>query len=397
MRRILDLTALVVLVVALVSVAGVRSKAPSQQPFPDGAEYANSAQRLADDQGYTTAVHGPVPEAPRYPPGTTLVLAPFAMVGHYPSNVALGGKVLALVYVLVMVGAAWGLGGPLAAAIAGLVVLISPFARESAAYTLSDGLVASLQVLMLPILRRLTPEGERLGGAMMGFASLVRLTAGVGLIATLAACPRPGIRRVLIWALPFLVGLALLQWALYGNPLYTGYDYWDVGFRQTFSLANVFGAQTGREGAAVYTDLLGGHLLGFVCPCRLGGSMVELNNFWFYPAILAGGFWVYAPPVLPLIGLWWAWRHRREPVGRYVLVLVVASLIVFDFYHFQAARFLAGPASVLVVLSAVAMADGVGAIGRRWTAPSVGPGRVGADRGGFTVDLPADAGSLKSP
>jgi 4-amino-4-deoxy-L-arabinose transferase-like glycosyltransferase len=378
-RRILDLTAAVILVVALVSVAGVRSKAPSQQPFPDGAEYADSAQRLADDQGYVTYVHGPVAEAPRYPPGLSLALAPFGMVGHYPSNIELGGKVLGLVYVLVMVGAAWGLGGPLAAAIAGLVVLISPFARENAAYTLSDGLVASLQVLMLPILRRLTPEGERLSGAMTGFASVIRLTAGVSLIATLAACPRSGIRRVLLWALPFLVGLGLLQWALYGNPLYTGYDYWDVGFRQTFSFANVFGAQTAREGAAVYTDLLGGHLMGFVCPCGVGGSIAQLNNFWFYPAVLAGGFWVYAPPVLPLLGLWWAWRHRREPVGRYALVLVFGSLLVFYFYLFQAARFVAGPASVLVVLSAVAIADGVRAFGRRWMTPSVGPGRVGGE------------------
>jgi hypothetical protein len=42
-------------------------------------------------------------------------------------------------------------------------------------------------------------------------------------------------------------------------------------------------------------------------------------------------------------------------VGRYALILVVANVLLFDFYLFQASRFMAGPASVLVVLAAVAL------------------------------------------
>ncbi len=49
-----------------------------QQPFPDSHEYADAARHLAAGDGYVTTVHGDGPRPPRYPPGFSLALVPFA-------------------------------------------------------------------------------------------------------------------------------------------------------------------------------------------------------------------------------------------------------------------------------------------------------------------------------
>jgi hypothetical protein len=355
-RRGIAVLAAAICVATLIDVERAPERPLAQQPFPDSAEYASSARSLALDKGFYTFIYKGRIQPPRYPPGYPFALAPFAAVGSYPRDVQRGAKFWALVYVLVSVMAAWVLGGPLAGALAGVFIGVSPFARDSAGLVLSDAFIAMLTVLALPLVRNATRSGARLAGAATGFAAIVRLTAGTNLIGLLAALPRRRFVTSLLWALPPLVGLGALQWLMFGSPLKTGYSYWGVS-SHFFSLSYATGDSVIREGPFIFPDHLHGDLLRFVCPCQNGGPQASLSNLAFYPALLAGLFWVYSPPLIPLLGLAYAWLHRRDPIGRYTLTVTSLSFLILLVYHFQGTRFMAGPATLLLVMAAVWLAE----------------------------------------
>lgn len=331
-------------------------RAPEQplalEPGPDAPEYASAAAALAHDKGFYTYLRPDSRQPPRYPPGYPMALSPFAAVGSYPRNVQRGAKSWAMIYVLIAVVAAWVLGGPIAGALAALFVGISPFARDAAGLVLSDAFVAALTVLMLPLLRVANRAGDRLAGAATGLATVARVTAGINLLALLATMPRRSYKRLLLFGIPWLLGLGLLQLVMFGSPLTTGYDYWGVS-AHFFSLSYITGSSVIREGPSIFPDRLNGELLSFICPCQVGGPQASLPNLTFYPLALAGIFWIFSPPLVPLIGLAYSWRIRSDPVGRYALIVTVCTLALFEVYQFQAARFLAGPATVLLVLACV--------------------------------------------
>jgi hypothetical protein len=355
-RRIAALLAALSLAAVLVHVERAPERPLAAQPFPDSAEYSSSARSLALGDGFYTNAHQNSRQPPRYPAGYPMALAPFAAVGHYPRDVQRGAKFWAMVYVLVAVIAAWALGGPLAAMLAALFVGISPFAHDAAGLVLSDVFIAAMTVLMLPLLRYVNRPGARLAGAATGFAALARLTAGINLIALLAAWPRTSRKSIVWFVLPSLVGLGLLQWLMFGSPLKTGYSYWGVS-GHFFSLDYSISDSVVREGPFIFPDRLNGDLLNWVCPCQVGGPQATMANITFYPALLAGLFWVFSPPLIPLLGLLYAWRRRREAVGRYALVVTALSLLVFIVYDYQGTRFMAGPATVLTVLASVWLAE----------------------------------------
>ncbi len=285
-----------------------------------------------------------------------MALAPFASSGSYPGDIQRGAKFWALFYVLAVVAASWVLGGPLAAIVGGLFVGFSPFARDSAGLVLSDIFVAALMVVVMPLLKPVSRSGARLAGALAGLATVARLTAGVSIVGLLAALPRRYYKPMLMFALPPLIGLALLQWALFGSPTDTGYNYW--GFAShVFSLGYVAGHSVVRGGPFIFPDRLNGALLNWICPCQPGGPQASLPNFTFYPLQLASVFWVFSPPFVPLLGLLYAWRRRSEPVARYALMVTGLSLIVFIPYLYQETRFIAGPTTVLTVLASVWIAE----------------------------------------
>ena len=292
-----------------------------------------------------------------------MALAPFAAIGSYPRNVQRGAKFWAMMYVLVSVIAAWSLGGPFAAIIAAVFIGTSPFAKDAAGLVLSDAFTATMAVLVLPLLRYTNRSGARLAGAASGFSMLARLTGGINLIALLASLPRRYFKPALLFALPSILLLALLQWALFGNPLETGYSYWGVA-SHNFSLSYLTGHSV-REGPFIFPDLLGGKLLSSICPCQLGGPQASMPNLTFYPALLTGLFWVFSPPLVPLVGLVYAWHHRREAIGRYVLLVTGLSLLVFGVYFYQGTRFMAGPATLLTVLASVWIAELATQLSRR--------------------------------
>jgi 4-amino-4-deoxy-L-arabinose transferase-like glycosyltransferase len=366
-------TFLVVLICAAVlfNVERAPEQPLAQQPFPDAAEYANSAHSLAHDKGFYTYVHSGSRQPPRYPPGYPMALAPFAAIGAYPHDVQRGAKFWAMVYVLVAVFAAWTLGGPLAGLITALLIGFSPFAKDSAGLVLSDAFVAALTVLMLPLLKVITRSGARLGGAATGLATLARVTAGINLIALLVAFPRRSYKSLLLFAVPSLIGLGILQWIMFGSPLTTGYSYWGVS-GHFFSISYLTSNTVIREGPFIFPDRLNGQLLNWICPCQVGGPQNSLPNLTFYPLLLAGAFWVFSPPIVPLLGLVYAWRRRRDAIGRYTLVVTTLTLLLFEIYYYQGTRFMAGPATLLIVMASVWLAELAGQLWRRVSSTMLG-------------------------
>ena len=136
----------------------------AKQPFPDAHEYLNAADRLAHGQGYTTTVrdnlYSPhIDQAvnpPRFPPGTSLVLAPFALIGTFPGNVEFGSRLIVVGLVVATGWAAFSMAGWYTALLAALLVSISEFAARSSHVVMSDALAALLIVVCVPLIKRRT-------------------------------------------------------------------------------------------------------------------------------------------------------------------------------------------------------------------------------------------------
>ena len=350
----------------------------SQQPGPDAIEYADGGWQLGHGHGYVTFfdehknAFGTTPRPPRYPFGTAVALAPFSAVVHgFPRGPQLGARVITVLFVLAMIAAAWLIGGPLAAAIVALLISFSPFTEVSATIILSDALAALLTVCILIALT--VGRGWRtavVAGGLAGALICVRLLGVVSLPAVMVALT--GRRRVIaaLAAAPFVGALGLYQWQTFGSPFRTGYSYWVPGLKN-FSLSYLHHTDQG-DGPFVYQDKLNGHLLGFVCPCGVGGPMSKLSNLAFYPSVLADLFWVFAPPLTGLIGLWQVVVSRTTPAARFALVTVVCNAVLVCFYFYTAARFLAPAASLLTVYASVALARLLGRVLR--TASELGRG-----------------------
>ena len=345
-----------VVAVVILSVLSVTPRPLSQQPFPDAQETADAARQLAGGNGYVTYVHRGERHPPRYPPGFSVALAPFAMAGDdYPANVQRGATFFAALYVLIAVTAAWSAGGPLAGALAAVLLGMSPFVKVEASLIMSDGFAAGLTVLFVPLLLRPTPKRVSLAGALAGALVTVRLPMVVNLAALFIVLAWPHRKRLLLSSSAPLAALGLFNWLTFGSPFRTGYDYWLPGIR-TFSPSYAITSPMQGDGPWLLGDALGGLLLRWVCPCPDGGPQAALSNLFFYPAVLAGLFWIFVPPLLPLVGALYCWRHWREPAVRFTLLLTALSLLLFTFYFYQGARFMAAPATLLGVFASAQLA-----------------------------------------
>ncbi len=358
-------------VAALVPVLAATPLPLARQAFPDTHEYADVARHLVALDGFVTTVHGGEPHPSRYPPGFPLVLAPFAAIGgDYPTGAQLGARAFAVFYLLAAVGTAWGIGGPLAGGLAATLVGLSPFARQSAATIMSDALTAGLTVALAGLIHRCSRDGAALAGLLGGAIAVLRLSAFIHPLALVLAAPRRLLPRVMLFAAPSIVGLALFHWLVFGSPLRTGYDYWLPGAR-SFDLAYALDSGTMRDGP-LFADALGGRLVRWACPCPPAGPQAALPHVAFYPAVLLGLYWVFAPPLATLPGLAFAWRRRRWPSARFTLWLTALSLALYSVYFYQGTRFLAGPATLLAVFTAVWAAELFARVAQRLLGSPVG-------------------------
>jgi hypothetical protein len=327
-----------------------------QQPFPDSHEYADAARHLAAGDGYVTTVHDNLAQPPRYPPGLSLVLVPFAVFGGtYPGSILAATHWLGVVYVLGAAATAWLVGGPIAAGLAAALVGTAPFAIESASLVMADALVTAITVLVAGLLQRRTLAPAAVAAVLTGVLALLRLSALAAVPALVLALPKGRLRRAAAYLVPGIVALAVFQWTAFGSPLRTGYDYWLPNLRMfdaEYALRRPMGDTPTMVG-----DMLNGQLLGWLCPCPdEGGPLTRLPNVAFYPAVIFGPFWIFAPPLVGLVGFVYALLHWREPAARFSVWLTLLTCSVLAVYVFQAARLAAAPAVLLAVYAAVAAA-----------------------------------------
>lgn len=356
------LLAVLLTCITCMSVKSAQSKSIDQQVIPDGREYIDSALHVAAGDGFVTTFHSSVPMPPQYSPGYPFALVPLAAKKGF-EGIQKTQSLISILYVLAVVLAAWSLAGANAGSFAAVLVLLSPFARTSSTMIMSDAFGAVLPLLVIPLMRFRTAAGDRLSGALLGFAATVRISAGIGLIAALiVAGDRRSRLRIFLWSLPFLGGLLLLQWAMYGNPLSNGYDDHNVGFGHMFALSNPLG-ETAKEGLWMIGEPFSQSWvdrLSAVGPAPATG----LPNLLFYPAVLLGLVWIYTPPLVSVIGLVYGWRHRGDQAVRYIAWTAIGTVVFYLFYDYQAARMIAVSAAMLVVLTAAGMARGVAWLGR---------------------------------
>jgi hypothetical protein len=364
---------LLALAFALGPVIAIGPRPLNRQPSPDAQEYADAAHHLALGEGYVVTVRRGEAQPPRYPPGFSLALAPFALVGSYPANVQLGAKLLVMLYLVVTMVTAWAVAGPLAAAVAVGLVGASPFAVRYASLVMSDAFGAALAVGVLALIcgvhrarRKERPSTARLVGAglLTGALVLVRLSG----ILTAAALV-PALWRATSWrsrtivAIGVMLGVLLVagqQWLTFGSPLKTGYHYYLSDVDQ-FRLDYPFAADVRRDGSGVVADSLDGALLSWACPCPEDDPLLAFRGPVFYPLVLLGIFWILVPPLTTVPGLVEVWRRRHEPGPAYVLWLTVLTVVFHLFYWYLGARFMAAPATLLAIYTgawAAGLAEG---------------------------------------
>jgi 4-amino-4-deoxy-L-arabinose transferase-like glycosyltransferase len=282
-----------------------------------------------------------------------LTLVPFVKWGgEYPASALRASKLFAVLLVVAVGIAAWRLGGALSSACAALILGLSPFPRSIGSVTMSDGLEALLAVACLALLVRPNRISTALAGVLSGWSVLVRL-AGVLVVGAMALALAP---RRLMWvgvaaAAPFVVALLAYQAVAFGGPLTSGVSYYYPDLKE-FSASYVAGSPSNNQG--IVPDQLHGAALRPLCHCASDNLRHgDVPNVLLYGMMLAGGVWVFAPPLLPLIGAWELVRRRNTEAARYGLAVVLGTLVLYLPYYYQDVRFLAPAAAVLVVYSGV--------------------------------------------
>lgn len=339
------------------SVLAVMPRPLVTQPFPDSHELADSTQRWVSGNGYTTRVHGNRPQPPMYPPGFPLALAPFAAVSHdYPSDVQRGATFYAAIYVFTAAIAAWSLRGSAASAVIALLIGISPFARVEASVILSDALAVALTILLVPLLKHPTDSRVSVAAVVAGALIAIRLPMFVVLVSLFLALPTASWRRLVAYSAPPLAALAIFNWRTFGSVFRTGYHYYSAAGLRSFRPGFAVTSPMPGDGPWIIPDVLGGTFLRWTCPCPPGGPQAAMSNPAYYAAVLAGLFWLFLPPLVPLVGAVYMWRNRRSADVRFALSVIVFTFLLFIFYDYQGARFMAAPVTLLGVFAAAEIA-----------------------------------------
>lgn len=323
------------------------------QPKPDAQETADAALQLFNGNGYVTYFHNNESKPPRYPPGFSVGLAPFLNFGEYPDGILMGTKFYAVFYLIATIFAAWALGGRIAATLASIFIGISPFAETYAGLVMSEAFTAGMVVLIVILLKDPSAWRAAIAGAVVGVLVLTRLQMIVCLPALLLALPSLRLRlQALLSSLPFFLTNAIYNYKSFGGMLKTGYEYW-LPTVKPFAFEFAIRPYAQGDGPWIIGDWLRGLTMRWICPCGPGGPLVELPNIIFYPLVLIGVFWLFAPPFITFYGLWNSWTHRRETVAKFTLSLTAMSLVLFLFYFWQSSRFVAPVATLLTIYAAI--------------------------------------------
>lgn len=272
----------------------------------------------------------------RYPPGFATVLAVGDALGVGVLGVL---KLAAIALVVLVVLAARRIGGPIAGAVAGLLCCASPWMLASGQFLMSDPLAALVAVAGL-----LAVDGQRSGWSVVAVVAgvVVRLFSVVG-IAALFVVNRRG---ALVAGVAAVVLVGSFQWATNGSPLETGYTQdsasWSAGF--------VFDGNRTGDG----DWLVDGSAAKATTPTN---GERDWPNAIAYPLVVLGISYVFMPPFLVLIGLSALWRRRSTEAARFAGAWLGGSLALALPYYFQTPRFLAPAMMMMLVFTAVGVAD----------------------------------------
>lgn len=347
-------------------------------PLPSSHDYAYGAQALLSGR-YVVDWSGTA-YVPRYPPGFPLLLLPAVAIGGVEAAVMvpyLAAAALALLAALVAVR----VRGPIAAPLAVFLVLVPTATRAYAGEVMSDLPTAALAMLELALIAM--GRGSRAwlaAGAVAGFLAVMRVEAGILLVAGAAAAVGGGqwrcrIRWYVLGAAPFLVFLGVWQTALYGSPLTTGYQaLGKSGHHGFFSLQYALGRPANTEPGAMRKARVNlgempnpafyaAQLLGednYITP-TLAGLVERFEAGQFTARLPGSGPTAWGAGALGALGLV---RLAVAPgvagvVGRFGLALVASLLAVYAVYYYQAPRFMVVPGAFLNLGAALVLAEAI--------------------------------------
>jgi hypothetical protein len=176
------------------------------------------------------------------------------------------------------------------------------------------------------------------------YANVGLLLAGLVALTALGPAWRRNLLLYAAGAAPVLCGLVLWQCISFGSPFLTSYDVgWPAGYAKPtfFSPLYLFGEPGGRDGR---------ELAGLA-------RTLALPNAFIYPIQLIGGDAYLILPFVGAVGLFGLVRFARKwgsaaVVGRFGLVVVIATYAMYAPYWYQSARFFQAPVAIEAVAAA---------------------------------------------
>jgi dolichyl-phosphate-mannose-protein mannosyltransferase len=305
-----------------------------EEPLASIAPWEHAADAFIP-VGHVPAARQAGASVPMCSPGYPLAMAAVRPVGGRVAMLAVvpvcGAFAVWLTFVL-----GRRIAGASAGAIAAVLLSASPAFLYQVVQPMSDVPAATAWVAALVAVTRASfstsVAGAMLGGAVTGIALLVRpnLVPLAGVVALVVFTIRPIVFRKLIrtWAafgvalLPSIVTVALLQNAMYGGPLNSGYG--DLGF--LFRLEHVW-PNLQRYPLWLLQTETPIVLVAVLTPWLTGDSSTRRRVIWLL-AFIAAVFACYIP--YSVFDAWWFLRFVL-PAYPALLVLTATALVwLFD-------------------------------------------------------------------
>ena len=346
------------------------------QPFPDTQSYASQARQIADGNGFVIDFDERISSAKnligakdtypsRYPPGFSIFLSPF-VVAFGNSGIEVGVKVAVFSMLLTATIIAKRLSGYFAAIIVALTIATSPFFRKSSTLVMSDAFGALLCLLAILTVIELTRREIRgtktrnlsiLLGMICGYAVISRISLIFLFVAAIVVFAKRGnLSMIVLGFSPFVLFLGILQYVQFGSPIRTGYSIYVQNITE-FSFSYIARQNIFGERGFIFPDLLHGRLMTWTCPCDKFGPIGKAPNFVFYPATLAGLYWIFMPPLLGVLGLIKIFLTRMSLTYQFMAAVIALNTLLMSAYFFQGARLVAPSAQILVICGSIASAE----------------------------------------
>jgi hypothetical protein len=282
-------------------------------------------------------------------PGFSVLLAPVVKFGganalFYVTPVA-GALLVWLTYL-----AGGALAGPVAGAMAAVLVATSPAVLYQVVQPMNDITTATLWMAVFVGLmsRRIVVAGLCCGLALLVRPNLLPLAPVAALY--ILRVDRRKVARFALAALPFALAVLWLNAGLYGGPFHSGYGTIDRLFALSAVPTNV--SQYVRWLIETQTPF---PLLAFAAPFVLGRARVL--DAWLAVALIAATFCIYF-----LYKPFDDWSYLRFLLPAIMLMLVLASAVVVEVARRMTenksgvfVRQIAGPAAVIVLAIGLAV------------------------------------------